>query len=232
MSARSALLAACLLAVSSLAQAQEAGSFDEVLALAQDKNIHLKVDKLVTAVSDSTFPWTFEMVYQLVDLGMPEEVCKPAAAKAGMFWDNPKAMSTITEDGRRSAQSQTITVASNPDLVMVFEFFNEVKWGIKAARDQVGALKPKESWEDDNAFWLRKRKHEEALAALARARGSPQPATEKFAECAFSGPGPTPMRRGPRRDLDRRIHAVGWPKPQPATSKSPRLPPTRPCKPH
>ena len=57
----------------------------------------------------------------------------------------------------------------------------------------------------------------------ARARGS-SPAAEKFADGAFSGPGSAPTRRRPHRDLDRRIHALSRPKPQPITSRSPRLP--------
>ena len=62
----------------------------------------------------------------------------------------------------------------------------------------------------------------------ARARGS-SPAAEKIADGAFSGPGSAPIRPRPHRDLERRIHAVGRPKPQPGTSRSQRLPPTRPA---
>ena len=61
----------------------------------------------------------------------------------------------------------------------------------------------------------------------ARARGS-SPAAEQFADGAFSGPGSAPTRPRPHRDLDRRIHALSRPKPQPVTSRSQRLPPTRP----
>jgi hypothetical protein len=158
-------LTAWLGAAPSVALAQGATSMADILSLANDKNISLKLDKLASAVEGSAFDWSVENVYSLVDLDMPEEVCKPAATKAGMFWDSPKSMKAIIDAGRASAGSQTITINGNPDLVMVFEFFNEVHWGIKAAEEQVGPLKPKESWESDDAFWLRKRKHEEAIAA-------------------------------------------------------------------
>ena len=65
----------------------------------------------------------------------------------------------------------------------------------------------------------------------ARARGS-SPAAEKFADGAFSGPGSAPTRPRPHRDIDWRIDALSRPKPQPVTSRSQRLPPTRPTSLH
>ena len=101
-----------------------APTHDDIMALAKDENIQLKMDKLVSAVNDSTFDGSYGQVYALVDMEMPEEVLKPAAAKAGMFWDGTaKALDRIVADGHASARPQTVTISGNADFVVLFEFF-------------------------------------------------------------------------------------------------------------
>lgn len=140
-------------------------SRDDVMAIASDKNIKLKLDKLVSAVEASEFDWSYEDVYTLVDMEHPPEVTKPAAAKAGMFYDNPKAMSKIIADGRASASPETITVSKNEDFVVLFETFNDIKYGIEAAQKERGAIQPRQSHESDDDWFLRQRKADEVQAA-------------------------------------------------------------------
>ena len=49
---------------------------DDIMALAADKNIKLKQDKLIGAIEASEFDWSFEDVYTLVDMDHPPEVVK------------------------------------------------------------------------------------------------------------------------------------------------------------
>ena len=114
----------------------------------------------MAAIDASEFDWTYEDVYTLVDMDHPPEVVKPAAAKAGMFYDSPKSLNKIIEDGRASAAAETVKISKNEDFVVVFETFNDVKYGIDAAEAARSALSPRESHETDDDWFLRQRKAE------------------------------------------------------------------------
>ena len=78
---RSTLAALVALLAAGPALAQDDGPMgrDDIMALAADKNIKLKQDKLIGAIEASEFDWSFEDVYTLVDMDHPPEVVKPAA---------------------------------------------------------------------------------------------------------------------------------------------------------
>lgn len=164
MTPRWILLAALALAAPAMAQ-DAPPTREDVMAIAADKNIKLKMDKLTGAINASQFQWTYEDVYTLVDMEHPPEVTKPAAAKAGMFYDNPKSLSSIIKAGRESARPEAIKISSNADFVIVFETFNDFKYAIEAANRKAESIDPRKSHESDNDWFLRKRKAEEARLA-------------------------------------------------------------------
>lgn len=175
------LLAACLLTASTAAAQDAPPSRDDVMAIAADENIKLKMDKLTSAIEASQFDWTYADVYQIVDLGHGPDVTRPAAAKAGMFWDSPKAKSKIIADGRASAPAETVTISGNDDFVILFEFFNDIKYAIKAAEREADSIDPRQSHESDDDWFLRKRKAEEGrLATVSPLEGKINATTFKI----------------------------------------------------
>ncbi len=167
------ILLAAFAATPALAQ-DDAGapSRDDVMAIAADKNIKLKLDKLITAIDASTFDWSYADVYKLVDLDHPPEVIKPAAGKAGMFYDNPRSLNAISKEGRESAAAEVVKIGSNQDFVILFETFNDIKYAMEAAEKKAKNIDPRKPHESDDDWFLRQRKAEEArLAELTPLEG-------------------------------------------------------------
>ena len=160
-------LAAILVLTTPVATAQDAApTREDVMALANDPNIQLKMDKLVQAVNASSFDWSAKDVYVLVDLDLPPEVLKPAAAKAGIFWDGTaQSMRSLHAKHQSRAPAETIRITSNDDFVILFEFFNDIKNALTLAEQQAGTLVPRMDHETDDAWFLRERKHQEDLVA-------------------------------------------------------------------
>ena len=148
-----------------LAAAQDEYTRDDIQMLLSDKNLKLKYDKLKTAVESTTFDWSFEDAYMLIDAEVPEDIVRIGTGRAGMFYDGTnKSMNQIWEAGYATAQPQTIKV-TNTDFVVVFEFFNDQKYAIQATADRLGSVEPQQSYETDDVYFERKRRHEEAIHA-------------------------------------------------------------------
>lgn len=160
------VLASLLAAAPASAQdAPEGPSYGDIVAMLKDKNAALKMDLVQKAVDTSVHTWRPKDVYEVLDLGATPPVARAAAAKANMFWDgSAKPLQKVREEARGRAAAETVRITSNEDLVMVFETFAEVQYGLKAAEKEVGPLKPRESWEDDVKFDMRKRAHDVSLA--------------------------------------------------------------------
>lgn len=167
-----AVLVALHLAAPAAAQTTAPPPREDVMAIAADKNIKMKLDKLIAAINASTFDWSVADVYQLVDMGHPPEVIKPAAAKAGMFFNDPKPMSAIIAAGRATAQPEVIPINSNDDFVIVFETFNDIKYAMDEANKARESIPPRATHESDDDWFLRQRRAEEVrVAAVAPLEG-------------------------------------------------------------
>lgn len=155
------LVATTLLAMPAIAEepaAQAAPTFADIVAMIKDKNAKYKLDKLAPAVEASNHAWRPRDVYELLDLGAPPDVLKLAAGKAKMFWDgSAKALPAVITNAREGAPSETVKIATNDDLVIVFEHFNDIKYEIEAAKSALGALAPRASYEDDVKYDMRTR---------------------------------------------------------------------------
>lgn len=141
-------------------------SFDDIVAMLKDKNAQFKQDKLQQAVAASAHPWRPKDIYALVDLGASPAITSIAAGKAKMFWDgSAKSLAVVQKTGRDAAPAETVKIGNNADLVMIFEHFNDIKYGLDAAKNQVGTLQPRQGYEDDVKYDMRKRDYDLRLAA-------------------------------------------------------------------
>ena len=155
------------------ASAQDEWTRDDIKMLLSDKNLSLKYDKLKDAVESTTFDWSFEDAYMLIDAEVPEDIVRIGTGRAGMFYDGTnKSMNQIWEAGFATAQPQTIQL-TNADFVVLFEFFNDQKYAIQAVKDRLGPQQGQQSYETEDVYWERKRRYDEAVhAATAPVAGT------------------------------------------------------------
>jgi 3,4-dihydroxy-2-butanone 4-phosphate synthase len=106
--------------------------------------------------------WLPRDVYALIDKGVSSAYVQVVAAHAVVFYDGvtPKSLATIAAEAR--AGIPAATVMAN-DLVVMFEWFADVKAESDALRKQVPPLEPQRSGETPAQFDVRKRLYDEDL---------------------------------------------------------------------
>lgn len=164
-----ALMLACTLLAGPVAfgqEGQDGPKFSDIVTMLKDKNAQYKQDKIQEAVEQSAHTWRPKDVYELLDLGASPPVLSVAAAKAKMFWDgSARTLAQVLQDGREGAPAETVKVRGNDELVIVFEHFNDIKYGMEEAKQGVGPLQPRQGYEDDIKYDMRKRDHDLKMAA-------------------------------------------------------------------
>jgi hypothetical protein len=118
---------------------------------------------LVAAIGKSTFPFTPNHYYALLDLGANAEVLKIVAAKAAVFYD-PKALpiAELARNARAGQPKATIPIGSG-NFVELFEFFNDVKNDIDGAVARIGPAAPRGPSESSSLYERRIRGRQEDL---------------------------------------------------------------------
>ena len=118
---------------------------------------------LVDAIGKSTFAFTPNHYYTLVDRAANTEVVKIVAAKAAVYYD-PKALPIDVQaaNARRGQPKATIPLGTS-NFVELFEFFNDVKNDSDAATAQIGPAAPRGPDESANLYERRIRARQEQL---------------------------------------------------------------------
>jgi hypothetical protein len=148
-----------------------AGTYEDVLAML-DKPDTKPVD-VVAAINASTDKWLPHHVYALIDRHAPREVIGAVAAKAAVFYDGSQL--SLDDQGaatRAAVPPEVVPVHSADDLVMIFEFFNDVKNEIDAAKASAGPKPTQNAGEMEAVFDKRARAFDESVvAAIAPSEG-------------------------------------------------------------
>ena len=151
--------------------------------------------EILEAIKASSRDWRPKDMFEMIDKGVSEEVTKGLAAQLGLFWEDWfQPLDTITADARKFGDATTLKL-NDGNLVVLFEWFNDIKYEREAAVKGVGDLAPKGASELDRAYDVRKRKHE---VDKAKAAGGPEGKVEALSvELDLTGEwGPYDARRG------------------------------------
>lgn len=118
---------------------------------------------LVAAIGRSTFAFTPNHYYALVDRGANAEVVKIVAAKAAVFYD-PKAqpISVQAANARRGQPAVTMAIGAT-DFVELFEFLNDAKNDTDEVLARIGPAAPRGPSESSNLYERRIRARQEDL---------------------------------------------------------------------
>jgi hypothetical protein len=118
---------------------------------------------LVTAIGKSTFAFTPNHFYALLDMGAHPEVVKIVAAKAAVFYD-PKALPLPVQAANARRGQPKVTMQIGPgNFVELFEFFNDAKNDIDQAMARIGPAAPQGPSESINLYERRIRTREEQV---------------------------------------------------------------------
>jgi hypothetical protein len=145
-----------------------ASTYDSVITMLGDPAVPpADIIKLVTEATDEFLP---RHVYALVDRGAPKDLISAVAIKAAIFYDGTLEPLQVQAAKARAGQPpQTIPLHSAEDIIILFEWFNDLKYEREAAIAAVGELAPQAAGELTGAYDKRARVHEEAVATT-RAR--------------------------------------------------------------
>jgi hypothetical protein len=122
--------------------------------------------EIIAAMNSSSFEFLPRHVYELVDMEAPNELIQAMSTKCALFFDaNEDANKPLTKvaSDARLYQKASELVLNDGNMVLMFEFFQDMHNEIEAAGKGVGSLEPKRSGELDRDFDKRQRDHAVAI---------------------------------------------------------------------
>jgi hypothetical protein len=115
--------------------------------------------EIIAAITSSKHPWLPKDVFEMLDAGVSEGIAKGTASKMGLFWEDWfQPLDVIGSEARQFGEANTLKL-DDGNVVILFEWFNDIKYAKEAALKAVGPLAPKGSSELDREHDMRKRKH-------------------------------------------------------------------------
>jgi len=146
-----------------------ASAQDAPLSVRSIEDVHAALDggtassEIVAAIESSSTEWLPRHLYELVDREAPDDVKRALATKASTFYSGSEQSLAAQSKAARGNMAPSKKKLRGADVVILFEFFMDIKHEVDAASQSVPALAPKASGELDREFDVRKRKHDEAV---------------------------------------------------------------------